>query len=141
MMTKKTRNLLIGVVVLLAVLLTAFAMFEMAAAAGQAGNQMKMQLGQGQKLYMQYCASCHGTDATGKGPVAIALRVPPTDLTRISKENGKFPIEKLQASISGENALPVHGNRDMPVWGGTLNRNQIALLVKYIESIQKPFSI
>lgn len=39
-----------------------------------------------------YCASCHGVDAKGEGPVAKSLNVKPSDLTRIAaRSGGKFP--------------------------------------------------
>lgn len=138
MFSRRMRHVLIGVAVLLAVILTALALFEMTAAA-QSGNQRRLQLEQGGKLYVQHCASCHGPDATGNGPLAVALKSLPTDLTRIKKEDGKFPTERLQSSITGEYLVRVHGTRDMPVWGGIIGRRDITLLVKYIESIQKPF--
>ena len=40
----------------------------------------------GRKLFNQHCASCHGTDAKGHGPVAPSLKVSPTDLTAIQKD-------------------------------------------------------
>jgi putative copper resistance protein D len=35
----------------------------------------------GRRLYLTHCVSCHGTDATGNGPLARALPKPPADLT------------------------------------------------------------
>ena len=32
---------------------------------------------EGPALYKAYCAVCHGSDATGNGPMAQALKVPP----------------------------------------------------------------
>ena len=39
----------------------------------------------GAELFKTHCASCHGADATGNGPVARALRHPPADLTLIEE--------------------------------------------------------
>src|SRR3972149_9167430 len=51
----------------------------------------------GRTLFMAYCATCHGADARGNGPVAPALKTQPPDLTLISKRNnGKFPQEQVQ---------------------------------------------
>jgi mono/diheme cytochrome c family protein len=44
-------------------------------------------LASGEKTFVRYCASCHGVGGTGNGPVAPALKPPPTDLTTISKRN------------------------------------------------------
>ena len=46
----------------------------------------------GMQMYINYCASCHGVDGRGNGPAAAARRMPPTDLTVLSKNNhGVFP--------------------------------------------------
>jgi mono/diheme cytochrome c family protein len=46
----------------------------------------------GAKLFKTHCASCHGADATGNGPMARALRQAPADLTLIARHNGgMFP--------------------------------------------------
>src|ERR1700678_3031278 len=74
---------------------------------------------QGAKLYQIYCASCHGEDAKGHGPMAVWLKVPPSDLTRIAVRNGgEFPLARVDRIISGETAvLSGHGTRVMPIWG------------------------
>src|SRR5450756_1514635 len=51
----------------------------------------------GQALFQAYCASCHGKEGKGTGPVAPALKAKPADLTVISKNSGgKFPSERIQ---------------------------------------------
>ena len=70
--------------------------------------------------YVAYCASCHGVDGLGNGPLADTLKVRPTDLTVISKKNGgHFPYTMLRKTIEGmELGLArAHGPREMPVWG------------------------
>jgi len=62
---------------------------------------------QGPALYQAYCASCHGGDATGAGPMAKSLKVSPSDLTRIAARNrGTFPLPRVSRIISGEEQLP-----------------------------------
>lgn len=101
----------------------------------------------GPALYKAYCASCHGTDAKGRGPMAPWLKVPPPDLTRIAARNGgKFPLERIDRVISGEEKLPGgHGTRSMPVWGPVfsqvtrdqdLGRVRIDNLARYLQNIQ-----
>jgi mono/diheme cytochrome c family protein len=104
-------------------------------------------LAEGAELFKTHCASCHGADATGNGPVAAALRHRPADLTRIAKKNGgMFPTARVQRIIAGWD-IESHGDRDMPVWGDpfTLTRDgrsrqgaeaRIAAIVGYLESVQ-----
>jgi mono/diheme cytochrome c family protein len=97
----------------------------------------KTQVKEGGKLFQNYCASCHGLDARGSGPVTPALKTIPPDLTRIEKKNGMFPAEHLQKSIAGRNGVDVHGTSEMPVWGNVLPEKEISIIVKYLESIQR----
>jgi mono/diheme cytochrome c family protein len=41
----------------------------------------------GEDLYEAYCATCHGRDDRGDGPVAEALRARPSDLTSLAQQN------------------------------------------------------
>jgi mono/diheme cytochrome c family protein len=98
----------------------------------------------GQKLFMTYCASCHGTDAKGNGPAAPALKKAPADLTNIPKDNGKFPALRVRRVIGGDDFISGHGSREMPIWGNifreqrdhTIATGNIYALTKYVESIQ-----
>jgi mono/diheme cytochrome c family protein len=108
------------------------------AQARQAG-QKKDQVASGEKLYMSYCASCHGVDGAGAGAVAPALKKQPPDLRRIQTKRNKFPTEEVRKKIAGDLSSPVHGRKDMPVWGLILSPSDINHLVKYLESIQRPF--
>ena len=98
----------------------------------------------GQKLFMTYCASCHGADAKGNGPAAPALKKAPSDLTNIPKDNGKFPALRVKRVIGGDDFVTSHGSREMPVWGEifrerrdrTVAVGNVYALTKYVESIQ-----
>ncbi|MBS1812615.1 MAG: cytochrome c [Acidobacteria bacterium] len=100
---------------------------------------------EGRKLFLQNCVTCHGADAKGTGPMAKLLKKAPADLTKVEKENGKFPFARVERTISGADMLESHGTRDMPVWGTVLRRKhghgfatlEIYNLTKYIESIQE----
>ena len=110
-------------------------------------GQKSQEADKGRRLFNQYCASCHGTDAKGQGPVAPSLKVSPSDLTAIQKADGKFPFAQVQVAIDGERterSVTAHGTSKMPVWGTILRRTSgelekerdIYLLTRYIESIQ-----
>jgi mono/diheme cytochrome c family protein len=72
----------------------------------------------GTYAFRTYCASCHGTDGKGEGPLAENLRFHPPDLTLIAKRNGgEFPTEKVIRIVDGRNPLKGHGGPDMPIWG------------------------
>jgi mono/diheme cytochrome c family protein len=106
----------------------------------------------GAQLYKRFCASCHGDQARGDGPVAKSLNVEVPDLTRIAhRHGGVFPAEQISKIIDGRKTLPPHGSRDMPVWGFEFNRDDqgaapadaqrrtedlIARLTEYLRSIQ-----
>lgn len=72
----------------------------------------------GKLMFKQYCASCHGADARGDGPLATFLKVPPADLTVLAKNNnGKFPRERVTSVLEFGSDTRLHGSSDMPVWG------------------------
>lgn len=100
----------------------------------------------GQELYREYCAVCHGVDAKGSGPAADALKKSPSDLTQLSRKNGgKFPTLAVQMNIKGSNGTVEHGTREMPMWGSIFSglgqyrdtgELRVMSLLKYIEQIQ-----
>jgi mono/diheme cytochrome c family protein len=100
----------------------------------------------GSDLFYNNCASCHGTDGKGNGPLGQVLTVRPSNLTIIAKNTGgKFPADKIYQLIDGRNpAVRGHGGPDMPVWGDVFAargsaasvKNRINALVKYIETLQ-----
>lgn len=101
---------------------------------------------QGRYNFVAYCASCHGPDGKGQGPVVPALKVPVPDLTTITRRHGKFDAIAIERVITGEDRVPAaHGSLDMPVWGpifkGTVGNASATLrlrnLVKYLQTIQQ----
>jgi len=99
----------------------------------------------GGQLFRTYCASCHGTGATGDGAVAIAMKKPPPNLTRLASRNGgMFPAERVRQIILGKGPA-AHGERSMPVWGDVFARrvtgpSPAALadaLVRYLDGLQE----
>lgn len=76
----------------------------------------------GKLEFQSSCASCHGMDGKGKGPVSEQLKVPPSDLTLLAKNNGGvFPASSIYEVIDGSKTVPAHGIREMPIWGERFN--------------------
>lgn len=105
----------------------------------------------GAEIFAQLCASCHGKQGRGDGPVAPAMKAAPPDLTLIAARNGRrFPADWVRDVIDGRAVLPAHGTRAMPVWGYELEASvaerepgraaAVTLtnrLVDFLESIQR----
>ena len=104
---------------------------------------------EGQKLYVQHCAACHGIRGDGHGPLEPELAKPPPDLRLLSNKYGKpLPEDQIARFLDGRADVKAHGPRDMPVWGeeiwqfpeGTGNPNQVsdsvADIIHYLNSIQ-----
>lgn len=109
--------------------------------------------GEGEALFLEHCAACHGLDADGKGPMAGVMTIKPTDLTMLNAgNNGVFPLERVVKRIDGRDPLVAHGS-PMPVYGHffeggaaalrtasgqpILTSRVIADLVAYLEGLQK----
>lgn len=100
----------------------------------------------GSALFHSYCASCHGVDGKGHGPVAPALKVEVPDLTEITlRSGGEFPRVRIRNIIEGKESPVPHGSREMPVWGPLfhqigadedLGNVRVDNLASYIQSIQ-----
>ena len=76
----------------------------------------------GKSEFQASCASCHGADARGKGPVSGQLKTAPADLTILAKNNnGVFPTNTIYEVIDGMKTIPAHGTREMPIWGERFN--------------------
>ena len=105
----------------------------------------------GVELFDRFCASCHGAQARGDGPVAASLNVAVPDLTTIDARYGEFPAMLIRDVIDGRGIdKRAHGTRTMPVWGyefwvedgGDVNaqravRDAINKLVEHLRSVQR----
>ena len=109
-------------------------------------------LSDGEQLYLELCAVCHGKSGMGDGPAASALKKAVPDLTGLAAANdGEFPRNKVEQSIAGESRVTSHGTLDMPIWGqafkdvrpdmkqfrrDALARQRIFNLTEYLATIQ-----
>ncbi len=88
----------------------------------------------GGELYRHHCATCHGIDATGQGPMAGVLVIQPTDLTMLQEGDNEFPTERVVARIDGRDPLVSHGS-PMPVYGPFFEGNEVELITPGGEQI------
>jgi mono/diheme cytochrome c family protein len=129
------------------VVLSTLAVLALAASMSATGSQPGAGASRDSELFKTYCASCHGVDAFGNGPLADSLRHAPPNLTLLAKRNGGvFPAPRVRRIIEGRD-VESHGDREMPVWGDAFRSTsegrsveranaRIAALVDYLESIQ-----
>ncbi|WP_095590339.1 c-type cytochrome [Actibacterium ureilyticum] len=74
----------------------------------------------GRQIYVANCATCHGLQAAGDGPMTAILSVDVPDLRGLSAANGGvFPMLDVIAIIDGRNKLSGHGG-PMPIFGYAL---------------------
>jgi mono/diheme cytochrome c family protein len=104
--------------------LAAFAIPLLGCAAGaHAADYVAMS---GKELYARFCASCHGSEGRGDGPVAASLKVEVPDLTLVARRaGGKYPRDTVLRIIDGRHIVGAHGSRTMPVWGEDLSSIEI----------------
>jgi mono/diheme cytochrome c family protein len=114
-------------------------------ATGSAAQEASVTMGHAS--FVEFCAACHGVDATGE-PIADSDMRPAPDLTGIAERNGgTFPRERVRRIIGGLEELPGHSGR-MPAWSLILLREaperdpsgyvetRIEQLIDYLETIQ-----
>ncbi len=135
----------IGKALVLAVILA----FALPPHAGWASDQQSIV--RGRELYLRYCASCHGKDADGRGPVAEDLKASPPDLRYLGERYGMpLPTGTIARFIDGRQDVAAHGPRTMPVWGRRFYdiwtthqageedlQSQIHEIVSYLNAIQQ----
>ncbi len=108
---------------------------------------------EGQALYTENCAMCHGPTGRGDGMLSGSLKDKPVDLTRISRRNGgAFPRAEVMSQIDGytrgqlgDDNMPEFGlllkGPTIPVDAGdgvmTPTPRPLAALMEYLESIQE----
>lgn len=76
---------------------------------------------EGHRYFIRYCASCHGIEGLGDGPVAASLSTRPTSLRKLGDKYGvPLPAHRMAELIDGRDEPRAHGTREMPVWGERL---------------------
>jgi mono/diheme cytochrome c family protein len=102
----------------------------------------------GAELFATHCASCHGVQGEGDGPVAAVMQVAVPNLRTLSQRNGDtFPADTVAQFIDGRDLPQSHGDRYMPVWGDTFTtagepasesvvEQRIDALVEFLRKLQ-----
>jgi mono/diheme cytochrome c family protein len=102
----------------------------------------------GRAVFATYCATCHGGDGRGGGPMSTELRREVPDLTTFTLRNGgMFPSVRVGRIIDGRDVRS-HGSTEMPIWGDAFRNTpgsatpeavaeRIAALTAYLETIQQ----
>ena len=107
----------------------------------------------GQALFMENCAVCHGENGKGEGPLARGLAKAPADLTLIALRNGdSFPRAQVMSTIDGYARSDLDGP-EMPEFGALLQGDlvpfdsgdgiltptprKLVALLEYLETLQQ----
>lgn len=94
----------------------------------------------GMFIFSAYCATCHGEDGLGDGPMAPRLirdfGIGPTNLA--SREFQQARTDATLAKAIREGSVAVHRSIYMPAWGVTLSERQIDDLVAFIRELGEP---
>jgi mono/diheme cytochrome c family protein len=117
-----------------------------------AGGAQAQDVEAGAALYDLHCATCHGLEGRGNGPMAPALILQPPPLNGLSAKHGGFPMLRVVSRIDGRDPLVSHGS-PMPVYGPFFEGDDTPLkaetgqpimtsrpivdLVAYLQSIQE----
>ncbi len=90
---------------------------------------------EGKRLYLTYCAVCHGPDGRGDGRVASAIDEEPTNLSTddfLLLKNDR----ELKEAINGSDGV-FHGRKYLPDMKVAFSEYEVFALVKFLRSFQK----
>lgn len=85
-------------------------------------------LAQGQQIFDNHCAICHGKDGKGNGPMSSGFSPPPANFTSSSFWQGNVAQKITNTVKNGKGGMP-------PV---NLTSSQIKAVINYLEHKFKP---
>jgi mono/diheme cytochrome c family protein len=146
---KKSIWLLFGLVVVLAVILSACGAAKPAekAETGQAAdeaipaeyagktNPMASSadaVAAGKTVYEANCLSCHGETGAGDGPAGASLNPKPGDLIEVAANDS---VDRIYWRIS-EGGMIAPFNSSMPAWKGVLSEDERWQVISYIKTLK-----
>jgi mono/diheme cytochrome c family protein len=86
-------------------------------------------LAQGQEIFNNHCAICHGQDGKGNGPMSSGFNPPPANFTSSAFWQGNVPQKITNAVTKGFGVMPPVSN---------LTPSQIKAVINYLEHKFKP---
>ena len=127
-MNRTLRNLLVSACALFALGLA------MSASAGDAAA--------GKAKYDMFCASCHGPEGKGDGPVAVAINPPPRDFSEgafkeDTDEDGSAGTDADLSNVIANGAAKYGGKQMMAPWGGTMSAADLDNVGAFIHSLKQ----
>jgi len=101
----------------------------------QMQEQTEGNIENGEKLFTNSCAACHGVSGKGDGPAAASMKPRPKNLRdseymKNLTDEGLFNIIKYGGSSVGKSPF-------MPAWGSTLSDQDTRDIILYIRSLSK----
>lgn len=105
------------------------ALFPAGWAAAGDGFELRGDAHRGAPLYARHCASCHGNTGAGDGPAAGAFDPPPSDLTGVEPDPGRF----YRATRDGGMAVGL--TAIMPAFERSMSDDEIHDVVAYLLSL------
>ena len=89
----------------------------------------------GAQVFAQYCATCHGPQGLGDGPVGKTLNPPPRNFQEAKFKYGNTSKDHFDVITNG--AASKGGSPLMAPWGKVISEQDRIALVKYVESLKK----
>lgn len=134
------RNAAVGFIIMLVINVIVVAGFRGGADRADAGNPRLV--AQGQRVYTQACASCHGANLEGQpnwktGPVNGPLPAPPHNASGHTWHHAD-PLLFAIVKLGGQASAPPGYTSGMPAFGTMLSDAEIWAVLAYIKSSWPP---
>jgi mono/diheme cytochrome c family protein len=88
--------------------------------------------------YLFFCGNCHGVEGKGDGPLAVHLKMAPTDLTLLQAGNsGTSVAELVMKALDGRHAIGETEAHRMPIFSESLEVKTVIEITEYLKTIQR----
>ncbi|MGE5155024.1 MAG: c-type cytochrome [Bdellovibrio bacteriovorus] len=104
----------------------------------QAESSQAEAVQRGTAHYLFFCGNCHGVDGKGDGPLAVHLKMAPTDLTRLAADDGGANLaERVMKALDGRHAIGETEAHRMPIFSESLEVKTVIEITEYLKTIQQ----